>query len=888
MARCCNRVVAMLLLIVAAVQVTAVCFVIFKREIPVPGPLSQAIATQLVPEDWDARWNDIRFDLLGGVRASGLRITDRITGSWILEFENIWIDIDIWEILTGQGPGLDRISLSNGRMNAPAMLTRSGVDETLLAQLSTDIEMGSDWLQINHLQFRVEDHWVLLSSPEPLELDWSRERPAESLPERLRRAVVRIRNAADELPSMSSARLNGHLVAKNRDSWELSARATMDWLRIPIARQSSTAESIQLELTDIRWDDGQLSGEAHLYSSRIDIPAFDSQIDSLSLRIPRFSYRSREDWETSPIQLRARSTDTPWANLDTLVAEATAQAGNPLFQGNLRFHYGDSAIHADAELSTRDLSGEFRINSRFRDLTPLLSNVPKPDWIAHVPTTAGPIRLQADVHLDPGAELRRIDWQASMRDLRYQETVFPFVRAHGYSTTQRTQISNAAAWISPSEQVSLSYDQQHPEPAFTLSAVGHSRQQHLDPILDFPWWNNLWDHVSSEEEIVFADVRVEGIWGELNQIWSWVGIVAGNSRFRDLPLKRLDLSLAQAPGKIDLYRLDGETAGAHFDGSLHWRLPLRKDRDEQLPSDQFFRINGAMPVEELRLLTGDRFEWLDDIASERPPKLDFYMERLHDSVGPEHQRATVSIRSEAPLTAFGLPLQQIHTLARQEPGRIHLAPTYARFMNGDVWLDLELEDLQAEHPLFNLQLAARKVEHVPMLNLFRQQFLDRNEDELEEVTETPGLHDADLQLGGRFGDIASYAGGGSNQISEAELGKVRLFGELSRLFDSVGLPFTSLELDAAEATWTLADSKLDLPWVRIDGSAIRLTASGDVQLPENELDFIVQAFVIRGLFGLVFRPMNLVLEFRLGGQLAEPNWSLRINPFRWIGGAGDS
>lgn len=879
-AKCGSRFCRLVLIMLAMLQASIALLVVLGKELPVPAPAGAWFINRLLDENWSAEWRELQIDLLGGVRAKNLRIYDSVTGTWILDIERLWLDLDFWEILTGKGPGLDRLYLSQGRLNAPGMYTRSGIDEQLLEHIATEIEMGSNWIQFNHLQFRIGGHSVMLSSPDRLPVDWTGETQATDLAGQLRRLVVRIQRAADKAPSMSPARLIGNIRPDENNGWHLDATVAVDRLELP--KGLGTAHRSELILESILWQEDTTLGALRMRADtvQVEIDSQPAELNYLNLHIPAFEFSSADKWKLENLHFELHQLQTSWANLSQLGGEFSLDSSKMRPYGELRSYYENSPLHIDLRGLHGDLSGTLEVTGELKDLPSILNHFLEPEWLEFVPVTTYPIRFEASLDLEPGGMPSQARWKASLHSLDYRETHFPFVRAEGTSDFSKTDIQQADVWISPREQVRLRYRQLYPEPGFLLTAIGHSQQPLLNPILDFDWWWDIWEFVTPGNKPVFADVRVEGVWGQRNAVESWVGIEADEGSFRQLPLERLDLSIAQRPGRVDLYRLNGETNGGSFAGSLHW---LQPEPERGQPTDQFFRVAGTMPMAELRQIAGEGFEWMDEIISEAAPEIDFYLERRQATEGPEHHKATVRIDHPAPVNAFGLPLSKLRTLAVQSPGKILLAPTQLNFLKGNVWLELEIEDLGETHPRFETRIRGRGIEHETMLNHFRTQFLGWNEADLPQLEGRPGKHDTDLKLRGYFGDTVTYVGQGRNRISEAELGQVRLFGELSRALEAVGLPFTSLQLETAEASWKLEDGKLHLPGVRIDGPSIRLNAHGTVAVPETDLDFVVQAFVIRGLFGLVFRPMNLVLEFRLGGQLDTPSWGLRINPFRWLG-----
>lgn len=143
----------------------------------------------------------------------------------------------------------------------------------------------------------------------------------------------------------------------------------------------------------------------------------------------------------------------------------------------------------------------------------------------------------------------------------------------------------------------------------------------------------------------------------------------------------------------------------------------------------------------------------------------------------------------------------------------------------------------------------------------------------------------DLQAEGIWGDMASYHGNGSILLTEASLGQIRLFGGLTRVFESVGIPLGRLTLTDAQSTFRLRGPKLTFPDLELTGPALTIQANGDVTLPEQTLNFSVNVFFLRtsglnlaNLFGSLFSPFGYVFEVLLSGDLNEPDWRLRLDP----------
>ena len=92
-----------------------------------------------------------------------------------------------------------------------------------------------------------------------------------------------------------------------------------------------------------------------------------------------------------------------------------------------------------------------------------------------------------------------------------------------------------------------------------------------------------------------------------------------------------------------------------------------------------------------------------------------------------------------------------------------------------------------------------------------------------------GRLDAELYL--ELGkELESYSGTGNISIREGKLGTVHMFGELSRLLGSMGLGFTTVEMNSLYLDWDLTGPALEIKNGRVIGPALNLTLGGWVDL----------------------------------------------------------
>jgi len=146
-----------------------------------------------------------------------------------------------------------------------------------------------------------------------------------------------------------------------------------------------------------------------------------------------------------------------------------------------------------------------------------------------------------------------------------------------------------------------------------------------------------------------------------------------------------------------------------------------------------------------------------------------------------------------------------------------------------------------------------------------------------------GKLDVGLSATGQPGEIATFTGGGNAALTGADLGEIHLFGLLSQVLSGLSLNFSSLKLDAAHSSFRLDGGRLYFPDLKVTGRSAVIDARGNFTLATNALDFTARLKpyeenrnLITGVIGLVINPITSILELKLTGPIAKPDWSIFV------------
>jgi hypothetical protein len=136
--------------------------------------------------------------------------------------------------------------------------------------------------------------------------------------------------------------------------------------------------------------------------------------------------------------------------------------------------------------------------------------------------------------------------------------------------------------------------------------------------------------------------------------------------------------------------------------------------------------------------------------------------------------------------------------------------------------------------------------------------------------------DLNVSAEGRPGELGTFVGNGNVQIQGAELGEISLLGGLSRILKVTALRFTQ-----AQAEFTIADSSLVFPEVRVIGANSAIQAKGVYSIDKRDLDFSARVYpfqeskALLQVFNALSAPLSAVFAVKLSGSIDKPTWSLR-------------
>ena len=163
------------------------------------------------------------------------------------------------------------------------------------------------------------------------------------------------------------------------------------------------------------------------------------------------------------------------------------------------------------------------------------------------------------------------------------------------------------------------------------------------------------------------------------------------------------------------------------------------------------------------------------------------------------------------------------------------------------------------------------------------------------VTKLRGFLDGTGRISGMIGTGCgpTVTGSGHATIRNGFLMESKLFAGLSYLLSKLLPDFSAFAQTEAGGDFAIRDSRIYSRDIRLEGTVFSVKANGSFGF-DNTLDYVAEVQLLRGgmvatLVRLATMPVTRLLEFRLGGTLAEPTWkpeNLTLDVFKKLVGLG--
>ena len=890
----------LILLGLACGQTGLIILNLFQKEVPLPDQFARWTLRNLGPQDLQIDWRNAVFDLRGGLLLEDVRISQRSTEQTLATAEAARLQWSPVHLIFPDFFPFSELQARGINLFLPVNHSPSGLNETALHIDQLDLIQDEGYLILRHLDIRAHQVHLHITgqAPLPLALPTARNPSTPS--------------TATAPPDPASAYFNTlqflrridpdfHIQAEAQIvlDEELSFSVLASVPRIVVTGGRLTDLESRLEAVwdgrRLRLTEGQVTGLGTLEGSLPEVPGLQDQATGdpypfrLSLEGPERQWGPLWVPETLTLladssrhyeriqRVRLRATPGEEGTLAVLNLEgkhfaATAQAMLP-HQPRWPLPQPDQLLPSsvDFDVQVINLQG-FELFGK-----------QAPDRILEG-ASAGQIRLIGTLSL---TELNnpRLTGFTCVDDLFIGQTLFQ----HAATGIQLDRYSLALPAIeavkNPGEFASGGYFHHFPSTRFSLIAAGAVFPHSLDNLLG-RWWARIFRDIEASQPVP-ADVTVWGFWRDELSLRSVTAVDARGVSYKGAWIPELSLRVRSNEAWAWLEELEGRFGeGKRLSGQVALRSNLSEEEDYRgiridLKSTAGWEVvERASGVEALKMLSfrgGNPEVWARGVIWEDSGKgLEARTEALLD----------FGLRQpEGQCRVSGLELAGLNVTGQIREDRLLLEPITGEFAEGILSGTIAVENWQEEaRQKRRYDLNLYDANYAPAIEQLSA--LASDPDEVNEPLikgARQGRLDADLILNTEP-DRTGNSGSGTVNLRKADIGRIHVFGGLSRFLDNLGLSFSTLDLNTLSLDWELRGHQLEVQRGLVSGPVLSLQMSGSVDIEKRELGLQADLTLFKGVVSKVLTPMSGNMQFDLVGTLENPEWRVRFTPFRWIGG----
>lgn len=515
---------------------------------------------------------------------------------------------------------------------------------------------------------------------------------------------------------------------------------------------------------------------------------------------------------------------------------------------------------------------EGRLNSEiWETLFPVISEKGKfPIHFEKAPFCRGEVTLNDDFTFESVA-LSVVSDNTRMRKLELSS-----LYADIEVTAKKISVSQAMLRGMDTE-IKGSYDQKIGSQDYRFLLEGFTKPDRLDPWLG-AWWPRLWLNYDLAYPLPRVNIDLRGNWVQGQQETLFAGVTAENFKYRNVPIENCSLKLHTNPYQVKLEDLSLKTKeGALAANYIIWDYETAK-------KDSLSRISlkglSTLHAEDLASIVNNTYvsRALVPFKSSRGPQVSVEG-FIHGEPKAQEDYFDIAFSTYNPFFYNKFPLDYIDFKAHFTPPVTVLNNVRMGFAKGNAQGSARLIKQFDENPelAFNMKLfsADESVASNHIKSLNNDSFVPNP------LSRRGGLLDLEVAARGTPGNLSSFSGNGNITISQANFGKVNLFG----LF-LLPLPWGSFKLTDANTSFSMEKGVVHFPDMNIFGPTTNIKAHGDYFLNSHQLNFTLKIFpltkikvpLVSQAFTLL-SPITQPFRVRLTGTIEKPEWDLELTPF---------
>ena len=875
------------LVFLVSLQVIILVLSVFEAEIPVPRFLLWKVKEAFTREGLDAHWQSVKFDRLGHLSVRNFEIALAGSEERIVRSESALLGLDLIDLTLGR-VSFNSFQLTNATLFCPAMYSSSGLTEPVLERLHCHLRRSGARWEVRRMSFKAHNLRVSASGfwqLAPPRRSGDETKHLKPLTERYIDFCLEMLEFREPLQKIKNPVLTVHLNVEglgyvladfdiNGDEWKLPGGVRAGPFRL-------LAEDVRLSdyrtIHPVRLTTEYLDGGKNWQTGNLQAVLFvDSLRPEAILRPSRilFSTPRLEAWG-----VKARN-----------FSGAAATRAYPEISGQVFLQLNDGQVKLHGEIDAEKGTGILHIDSTV-DIGNFLQHPRIPDnALSRYWEFQTPPRIRGSLSMSEGFTFGHSVFDIEVKHAQVKGMRFARLRALGRYENGLVNVTRLTV-ENPGSRVSGSFEHHQHTSDYRFLLSGSVYPSDLNPIMR-DWWDKLWAQFQLDGGPFIGDVDVRGRWRQLEKTRVFAAAQGEGFRFRGVELEKCSAKVWALHNYAEIFDLEGKRPEGNGGGVIYW---MRQEDSEGLGSSAtFLDIETKIDLPAILSLAGGNLKTLgNNFEMTVTPQLHVRGIFWKDNEGnPTRKDIFVRARTEAPLSFRGIPLDFLSMDARFQKTRSlfdNLSFGLAGGRGQGIF-SLDNTDTPGRLELSIDLTGADYSKIVDLLSLKRSGSLPNTQsNEPERKRKKAGKLDIHLSATGIPDEVLSLKGEGELKIVDADLALVQIFGDLSRLLSITGIKFTTIDLDEASGHFTLEEGLISFPELLVTGPNTVIRAKGDVLMPDLQLDFSVNVFLMEKseipvfeILGPLLHPLGYAFGLGLRGSFKKPEWRITLGFLKFL------
>ncbi len=856
--------------------------------IAIPQAAQSYLEKRFEQEGLHVSWGRALFDLTGKIIFEDFALLDPTRENPIFEAEHVRADLDVTPLFWRGPLQLESFFLREGALYLLPELS-DGSDEPILR--ISEIKIDKDWnsIKIEEAHLALRKTRILARGKLTLEGYDFAGQDSVNLSKLWRRSSAKLVPLIEYIELVEESLIELTFESSSASAWSALADVHVPHFEITSPARVQV-EQIHAQATVSFVDNHVLLIDPIVFTEEVSFESDGKQLTLLNPRLDIFGdNKTLSTGITCPSSFQLLGhLGVPELGLVTLKLEGELDEGLTLLDPALTLHREGMRLRLNTETPAANADREIHFDF-----------VGEPDAVFDLPMLLGGgigkrtdfsqrTKIDGTLFLGPDNSIGKVIFGINAKHFTVKEAFFDEARTEGIYEDKRLQVGPIRVFNDDGQNAEGYYIHSFDDTGFRIVASGEVKAHFLDSLLP-PFYTKLWNDIDPGERPAAADVDVTGKWKERTSIQAFVDIKANEVGFRGLPVSDANVLVWYAYGFAELIGLEALTDGYGTRGDIAFTFARPGSKNG---NRVFVDVSTIQPLDTIPVVFGPDMEVLAELMRfESPPLTQIKGFVNYGAEAAIKQSIDLKILSRSAGTFRRVPFDRIQLNVYQEntlnfipllegeidEGRISLVGEIKPATKGEGWAaDLLIDSDNL--PLETFKKILIELDPAPSLTLG--------------PPKTPPLKGkVDLQLEVSFDGVPweSLEGSGELRIEDANLGRIHLFGGLSRVFSSVGLTMTSLNLDRLQTSLELAPKEVRMPDLTLRGDALRVDSPGKVILPSTFLDFRAKAYLLdqeqrslQSVLGSILSPLSFFLEVDVKGTFDTPIWRLTKNPFNLL------